>query len=46
MSFFLMNLLNDPTVKKFYQNKVMKVPIKCLKSYKDMSKVKTIYPAT
>lgn len=43
MTYFLMNLMNDPSVKKFYQNKVLDLKFLKLENYKDMSKIKIIF---
>lgn len=46
LSYFLMNLLNDPTVKKFYQNEVLEIPIKKLENYNDVGKIKLIFESS
>ncbi len=38
-----MNILNDPSVKKFYQNEVLEVPLKKLEKYEDYAKIKLIF---
>lgn len=43
MTYFLNNLMNDPTVKNFYQNQVMQLNFAKLDSYKDKSKIKIIF---
>lgn len=46
ISFFLMRLVNDPSVKKFYQNEVLSVPIKKLENYNDSSKIKLMFESS
>ena len=41
-----MQLLNDPSVKKFYQNEVLDVPISKLDNYEDQGKIKMLFPSS
>ena len=43
MTYFLMNLMQDPTVKNFYQNQVLKLKFLKLENYQDVSKVKIFF---
>ena len=46
LQYFLMNLLNDPTVKKFYQNDVIDIKIKKLENYNDYGKIKLMFESS
>lgn len=43
MTMFLMNVMKDPSVKKFYQNQVLDLKFKKLEKYNDMSKIKLMF---
>lgn len=38
-----MNILNDPSVKKYYRNQVIEIPMKKLESYDDVAKIKLFF---